>query len=103
MKCLPGSFCFISIGLYTSSITSNQVVAFLAALFIGLFFHILFGMMAQQFRGLLGQVFEELSLTNHLESISRGVLDTRDVIYFISFTIIGILLAEYSLVKRNTA
>lgn len=94
---------YISIGLYTSSITSNQVVAFLAALFIGLFFHILFGMMAQQFRGLLGQVFEELSLTNHLESISRGVLDTRDVIYFISFTIIGILLAEYSLVKRNTA
>lgn len=94
---------YISIGLYTSSITSNQVVAFLAALFIGLFFHILFGIMAQQFRGLSGQVFEALSLTNHLESISRGVLDTRDLLYFISFTVIGILLAEYSLVKRNTA
>ena len=94
---------YIGIGLYTSSITSNQVVAFLAALFIGLFFHILFGIIAQQFRGVLGQIFEGLSLTNHLESISRGVLDSRDVLYFISFTIIGILLAEYSLIKRNTA
>ena len=94
---------YISIGLYTSSITSNQVVAFLAALFIGLFFHILFGIIAQQFRGALGQLFEGLSLTNHLESISRGVLDTRDLLYFISFTIIGILLAEHSLIKRNTA
>ena len=94
---------YISIGLYTSSITSNQVVAFLAALFIGLFFHILFGIMAQTFTGAAGQVLEGLSLTNHLESISRGVLDTRDLIYFISFTIIGILLAENSLVKRNTA
>lgn len=94
---------YISIGLFTSSITSNQVVAFLAALFIGLFFHIIFGIIAQQFTGWAGQVFESLSLTNHLESISRGVLDTRDLIYFISLTVIGILLAEYSLVKRNTA
>lgn len=94
---------YISIGIYTSSITSNQVVAFLAALFIGLFFHILFGIMAQQFTGGLGQALEALSLTNHLESISRGVLDTRDLIYFLSFTVIGILLAEYSLIKRNTA
>jgi ABC-2 type transport system permease protein len=94
---------YISIGLYTSSITSNQVVAFLAALFIGLFFHILFGIMAQQFSGSLGEILQGLSLTNHLESISRGVLDTRDLIYFLSITFIGILLAEFSLVKRNTA
>lgn len=94
---------YISIGLYTSSVTSNQVVAFLAALFIGLFFHIIFGILAQQFSGWAGLVFESLSLTNHIESISRGVIDTRDLIYFISITFIGILLAEFSLVKRNTA
>lgn len=94
---------YISIGLYTSSITSNQVVAFLAALFIGLFFHILFGIMAQQFTGWPGEIFEMLSLTTHLESISRGVLDTRDLVYFLSFTVIGLLLAEYTLIKRNTA
>ncbi len=97
------SVMYISIGLYTSSLTSNQVVAFLAALFIGLFFHIIFGMMAQQFTGWIGQIFETLSLTNHIESISRGVLDTRDLLYFISITFIGIFLAELSLVKRNIA
>jgi ABC-2 type transport system permease protein len=94
---------YISIGLYTSSLTSNQVVAFLASLFIGLFFHIISGMMAQQVTGWISQVFEALSLTNHIESISRGVLDTRDLIYFISITFIGIFLAEMSLVKRNIA
>ena len=94
---------YISIGLYTSSITSNQVVAFLAALFIGLFFHILFGIIAQQFTGWIGQVFEILSVTNHIESMSRGVLDTRDLIYFFSVTFVGIMLAEVSLAKRNTA
>jgi ABC-2 type transport system permease protein len=94
---------YISIGLYTSSITGNQVVAFLASLFIGLFFHILFGVMAQQFSGWPGQVLEALSLTNHMESMSRGVLDTRDVVYFLSITFLGIFLAEVSLIKRNTA
>lgn len=94
---------YISVGLFASSITSNQVVAFLTALFIGLFFHILFGIIAQQFSGWLSQVFETLSLTNHLESISRGVVDTRDLIYFISLTFIGLFLSEYALVKRNTA
>jgi ABC-2 type transport system permease protein len=93
---------YISIGLYTSSVTSNQIVAFLAALFIGLFFHIIFGMLAQQFTGWIGQVFEALSLNTHFESISRGVLDTRDLIYFLSVIVIGLFLAELSLTKRKT-
>jgi ABC-2 type transport system permease protein len=93
---------YISIGLYSSSITNNQIVAFLTALFIGLFFHIIFGALAQQFTGWIGQVFEALSLTSHFESMSRGVLDTRDLIYFLSIVLIGLLLAELSLTTRNT-
>jgi ABC-2 type transport system permease protein len=91
---------YTSIGLYASSITSNQIVAFLIALFTGLFFHLIFGVMAQQFTGWLGQIFNTLSLTNHFESISRGVLDTRDLIYFLSITFIGLVLTELSLTKR---
>jgi ABC-2 type transport system permease protein len=94
---------YISIGLYTSSTTTNQIVAFLGAMFTGLFFHIIFGMLAQQFSGWAGQVFEYLNLNSHFESISRGVLDTRDLIYFFSVTVIGILLSEMSLTKRQTA
>jgi ABC-2 type transport system permease protein len=94
---------YTSIGLYASSTTTNQIVAFLAALFTGLFFHIIFGMIAQQFPGWIGQVFDYLNVNSHFESISRGVLDTRDLIYFLSITLIGVLLSELSLTKRHTA
>jgi ABC-2 type transport system permease protein len=94
---------YISIGLYASSITSNQIVAFLASLFIGLFFHIIFGAVARQFTGWMGQLLSGLSLHHHFESISRGVVETRDIFYFVSVTVIGLLLAELSLTKRNIA
>lgn len=92
---------YIGIGLYASSLTSNQVVSFLVALFIGLFFHIIFGIVADQVKGWAGEVFQMLSAHNHIESISRGVLDSRDLIYFVSIALTGIFLAESSLVKRN--
>ena len=94
---------YTSIGLYTSSTTTNQIVAFLAAMFTGLFFHIIFGMLAQQFPGWVGEVFDYLNVNSHFESISRGVLDSRDLIYFFSLTVIGILLSEMSLTKRQAA
>ncbi len=96
------SAAYAGIGIFTSSITGNQIVAFLTALFIGLFFHLIFGMLAQNFSGLAGQIFQYLSLSYHFQSISRGVLDTRDVLYFLSIAYIGLLLAEFSLTKRIT-
>ena len=92
---------YISIGLYASSLTNNQIVAFLLALTIGLFFHIIFEVMAGSFTGITAQVFATLSLSNHFESLSRGVVDTRDVIYFLSLIFLGLFLAEMSLTKRN--
>jgi ABC-2 type transport system permease protein len=93
---------YISIGMYASSITHNQIVAFLTALFIGLFFHIIFNVLSGNFTGALGQLFSTLSVSHHFESISRGVLDTRDLIYFLSVIFIGLLLSELSLTKRHT-
>ncbi|MEM9857212.1 MAG: ABC transporter permease subunit [Bacteroidota bacterium] len=95
------SAAYISIGLFTSSITNNQIVAFLLALFIGLFFHIIFNVLASSMTGFLGQLFHTLSLSVHFESLSRGVIDTKDVVYFLSIVIIGLLLAQTSLAKRN--
>jgi ABC-2 type transport system permease protein len=93
---------YTSIGLFASSLTSNQIVAFLSALFIGLFFHLIFGMLAGQFSGLPGQVLDTLSLSGHFQSISRGVIDSTDLIYFLSVIFLGLFLAELSLGKRNT-
>lgn len=95
------SAAYISIGLYASSITSNQIVAFLLALTIGIFFHVIFDVLAGSFTGFVSEIFSTLSLGNHFESISRGVVDSRDLIYFVSIIFVGLFLSELSLTKRN--
>jgi ABC-2 type transport system permease protein len=95
------SSAYIAVGLFASSITSNQVVAFLVALFIGIFFQILFGMLAPNMNGTLGQIFDYLSLSSHYEAVTRGVVDSRDLIYFASIVVLALMLAESSLSKRN--
>jgi ABC-2 type transport system permease protein len=95
------SAAYTSIGMFASSITSNQIVAFISALFIGLFFHFIFGVIAGDIKGLLGQVINSLSVNVHFESLSRGVVDSKDLIYFGSIIFLGLFLTEVSLSKRN--
>lgn len=92
---------YISIGLFASSITNNQIVAFLLALFIGVFFLIIFGVLADSFTGFMGDLMIYLSLQTHYESMARGVIDTTDLIYFGSITFFGLLLASTVLSSRN--
>jgi ABC-2 type transport system permease protein len=94
---------YISIGIYTSSITNNQIVAFLLALLTGIFFHVIFDVLASSFTGLPGTIFSYLSVSTHFESISRGVIDSKDLVYFFSIIFLGLVLAETSLSKRNLA
>lgn len=91
---------YISIGVFASSVTQNQIVAFLLALVIGMFFHLLFGILAGGQTGWASRLFEYLSARSHFESISRGVLDTRDLIYFMSMIVAGLFLSKVSLGKR---
>jgi ABC-2 type transport system permease protein len=92
---------YISIGLFASSITQNQIVAFLIALFVGIFFHLIFDLLSGNMTGIIGQVLNSLSLRVHFESMSRGVIDSSDLIYFLSLIFLGLFLAEISLSKRN--
>jgi ABC-2 type transport system permease protein len=92
------SMVYISIGLFASSITNNQIVAFLLSLFIGVFFLIIF---SNDFTGIIGQILDYLNLSTHFESISRGVIDSKDIIYFLSISFLGLILAETLLSKRN--
>jgi len=92
---------YISIGIFTSSITDNQIVSFLLALFIGIFFHWIFGIIASGLTGFVGEVFHYLSVSTHYESVARGVIDTKDIIYFASVIILGLVSAEAALSKRN--
>ncbi len=92
---------YISIGLFASSITNNQIVAFLVALFIGIFFHLIFGLLGSGSVGTVAGVLNYLSLSTHFESMARGVIDTKDVIYFSSLIIGGLIGTELALSKRN--
>lgn len=96
------SAAYASIGLFSSSITNNQIVAFLTALFIGIFFHFLLQIIASGLKGLFGQIINYLSMTTHFESLSRGVMDSKDLIYFGSIIFLGLFLTEVSLSKRNS-
>ena len=95
------SMVYISIGLFASSVTSNQIVAFLLSLFIGVFFLIIFSALANNFTGIIGNILDYLNLQTHFESISRGVIDTKDIIYFLSISLFGLILAETMVSKRN--
>jgi ABC-2 type transport system permease protein len=92
---------YIAIGLFASSISKNQIVSFLLALLIGILFHIVFGILASSLSGFMGNLFNYLSLSTHFESISRGVVDTKDLIYFLSIMVMGLAAAEFSLSKKR--
>ena len=94
---------YISIGLFASSITTNQIVAFLVALFIGIFFHLIFGLVGSTSGGWFAGLLGYLSLATHYESMARGVIDSKDILYFLSIIFAGLLGAELVQSRRNAA
>ncbi len=92
---------YISIGLFASSISGNQIVGFLLALLISLFFHILFDLLSSAFSGALSVIFYYLSMSSHFESISRGVIDSKDLLYFLILTFLGLVLTHHRLTRSQ--
>jgi ABC-2 type transport system permease protein len=93
---------FVSIGLFASSLTNNQVVSFIVAVFLSLFVYIGFDFIyALDLFGPIDLFVKSLGINDHYTSMSRGVIDTRDVVYFISLTGIFVLLTRLSLQSRK--
>jgi ABC-2 type transport system permease protein len=95
------SMSLIGIGLFASSNTNNQIVSFLISLFIGIFFLIIFQLLSEYSFGTFGNLLNRLSIETHYESISRGVIDSRDVIYFLLITFAGLYLSYFNISKRK--
>ncbi len=95
------SAALIGIGIFSSSLTNNQIVAFLLSLFIGLFFIIIFDVLAGDSTGAFAQMFSYLRISTHYESMSRGVIDSRDIIYFLSLAGLSVFSATMVLSKRK--
>ncbi|MFK5958687.1 MAG: gliding motility-associated ABC transporter permease subunit GldF [Lutibacter sp.] len=87
---------YSAVGVFASTISKNQIVSFIIGVFISFFLFYGFEALASS------NIFENLEYTvqtfgmfSHFESISKGILDTRDLIYFISTTFFFLILTNY--------
>jgi len=86
---------YLTIGLLTSSITDNQVVAFILAVFVCFFWYSGFGFIGKlPFPSYISSMITSLGIDAHYESVSRGVLDSRDLLYFLLMAGFFILLTR---------
>lgn len=92
---------YIALGIFTSSLTANQITAFILALVTMALFHFGMSVLAANLTGLPGQVFRYLGTGTHFESMGRGVVDSRDLVFFLSLTAAGLLLASHELARRG--
>ena len=75
---------YSAIGLFCSSISKSTMVAFIMTVIIILVMYVGFSIIGNTYNNF---IFEYLSIHSHYESMSRGVIDSRDLVYFISLTI----------------
>lgn len=97
------AFVFVAIGLFSSSITSNQIVGFALGAFFCFFFLWAFQFVSTLpiFYGKVDDLIQRIGINYHYSSISRGVIDTRDIVYFLSVIIFFLFLSMAVLEKRK--
>ena len=91
---------YLSIGVFTSSLTENQIVAFITA-FVIIFALFMLDKVLMFMPAILASFLEYLSVSYHFSNISRGVIDSRDVIYYLSLVFFFLFLAVRALESRK--
>jgi ABC-2 type transport system permease protein len=93
---------FTAIGIFASSISKNQIIAFIVAVFLCFFAFSGFDSVSRiiSFQG-FDTFLTGLGINEHYQSISRGVLDTRDLVYFLSFIALFLVLSKTILGGRK--
>ncbi len=89
---------YTAIGVFTSTLSDNQIVAFISAVFICIVFYIGFEGVADM---LSSSFVEQLGMSTHYKSMSRGVLDTRDILYFLSLTVFFLVLTSKRITTKG--
>jgi ABC-2 type transport system permease protein len=86
---------FVSLGLLISSTTNNQIVAGIVSFIVFLMLWIV-GWFADTAGPLVGQITSYLSITEHFDDFSKGIIDTKHVIYYLSLIVFGLFLTAKS-------
>jgi len=94
---------FVAIGIFCSSITSNQIVAFILGVFLCFFIYLAFSYLSQFgiFIGKNDYLVESFGLSAHYDAMGKGVIDSRDVVSFLSFISAFILFTRTALSARR--
>jgi ABC-2 type transport system permease protein len=91
---------FIAVGLFFSSVTENQIVAgFLT--FCTLLLFLVLNWVTAAGSGTWQTILGYLSFSQHFEDMTRGILDTKDVVYYLSFSFLGLFLAHSVIQSRR--
>lgn len=87
---------FLAMGLWASAVSKNQIVGFILGLLVCFAFYFIdkFAMVLPES---LGEILEYLSVDYHFDNVSRGVIDTRDIIFYLSLTGVGLVMTARSL------
>jgi ABC-2 type transport system permease protein len=97
---LGGIFC--AIGIFSSSITPNQIVSFIISAFLCFLFYSGFESVSALFlQGQLALMIKQFGILYHYESLSKGLIDSRDIIYFVSVIFLMLLLTKTFLSSRT--
>lgn len=93
---------FAAIGVFASAVSGNQIVSFLIAVFLCGFMYTGFDFIYNlSIFGSFGLFISQLGISEHYAGMSRGVIDTRDVIYFLSLSALFLLLTSFKLERRK--
>lgn len=87
--------CFISVGLLVSSLTKNQIVAGMATFAVFLFLWVI-NWIGENAGATTREIVNYLSITQHLDDFTRGVIDTKHLVYYLSFITFGLFLTAKS-------
>ena len=91
---------YVAIGVMASALTRNQIVAFILAFAVSFAFFI-FGQITQFAPDWLAPILSFLSMGNHFEALGRGVIDSRDVLFYLSLILVCLVIATASLESRK--
>lgn len=93
---------FVAIGIFASAITNNQIISFIVAVFLSFFCYIGFDSISSlKMLGPIDDIIIKLGINAHYLSMSRGVIDTRDVIYFVGVISLFLLFTKTAISSRK--
>ncbi len=93
---------FVAIGVFCSSITDNQIVSFIFSVVLSAFLYLGFDLIhSLELFGKIDLLIKGLGMSTHYASMSRGVIDSRDVLYFLSIDVLFIFFTKTSLESRK--